>query len=56
VERVELRPSRGLNLMGYVTQMMILGDLVFIRRVGLRRFALINAPDNSRVFHEFYRV
>jgi len=52
-ERVELRPARGLNLMGYVTQMMILGDLVFIRRVGLRRFALIDITDHSKVFHEF---
>jgi hypothetical protein len=53
IERVELRPARGLNLMGYVTQMMILGDLVFIRRVGLRRFALIDVADHSKVFHEF---
>jgi hypothetical protein len=52
-ERVELRPARGLNLMGYVTQMLILGDLVFIRRVGLRRFALINVTDHTKVFHEF---
>jgi hypothetical protein len=52
-ERVELRPARGINLMGYTTQMLIISDMVFIRRVGLRRFALINAPDNSKVFHEF---
>ena len=52
-ERVELRPSKGLNLMGYTTQMLIISDMVFIRRFGLRRFALINAPDNTKVFHEF---
>jgi hypothetical protein len=52
-ERVELRPSRGINLMGYTTQMMIIGDLVFIRRLGVRRFALINVTDNTKVFHEF---
>jgi hypothetical protein len=52
-ERVELRPSRGLNLMGYTTQMLQIGDLVFIRRLGVRRFALINVTDNTKVFHEF---
>jgi hypothetical protein len=52
-ERVELRPSRGLNLMGYTTQMLIQGDMAFIRRLGVRRFALINVTDNSKVFHEF---
>jgi hypothetical protein len=52
-ERVELRPSRGINLMGYTTQMLQIGDMVFIRRMGLRRFALINVTDNSKVFHEF---
>ena len=53
IERVELRPSKGLNLMGYTTQMLIVGDLVFIRRFGLRRFALINITDNTKAFHEF---
>jgi hypothetical protein len=53
MERVELRPSKGLNLMGYTTQMLVLGDLVFIRRLSLRRFALINVTDNRKVFHEF---
>ena len=53
VERVELRPARGINLMGYVTQMLIISDMVFIRRFGLRRFALINVTDNAKVFHEF---
>jgi hypothetical protein len=52
-ERVELRPARGLNLMGFTTQMLIISDMVFIRRLGVRRVALINAPDNSKVFHEF---
>jgi hypothetical protein len=53
IERLEFRPARGLNLMGYVTQMMIIGDKVFTRRLGVRRIAPINAPDDSRVFHEF---
>jgi hypothetical protein len=53
IERVELRPARGLNLMGYTTQMLIVSDMVFIRRFGLRRFALINVTDNTKVFHEF---
>jgi len=52
-ERVELRPARGLNLMGYTTQMLQVGDLTFIRRLGVRRFALIDVADHSKVFHEF---
>jgi len=52
-ERVELRPGRGINLMGYTTQMLIQGDMVFIRRLGLRRFALINVTDHTKVFYEF---
>jgi type II secretory pathway pseudopilin PulG len=53
VERVELRPARGITLAGTVTQLIIIGDLVFYRRMGVRRFALINAPNNTKVFHEF---
>jgi hypothetical protein len=53
IERLEFRPSRGLNLMGYVSQMMIIGDKVFTRRFSLTRLAPINAPDDTRVFHEF---
>jgi len=52
-ERVELRPGRGINLMGYTTQMLIISDMVFIRRFGLRRFDLIDVADHSKVFHEF---
>jgi hypothetical protein len=52
-ERVELRPGRGINLMGYTTQMLIISDMVFIRRLGVRRFTLINVTDNTKVFHEF---
>jgi hypothetical protein len=53
IERLEFRPARGLNLMGYVNQLMIIGNRVFFRRLGVRRIAPINAPDDSRVFHEF---
>jgi hypothetical protein len=53
LERLEFRPARGLNLMGYVTQLMIIGDRVFTRRIGVRRIAPILAPDDRRVFHEF---
>jgi type II secretory pathway pseudopilin PulG len=53
IERLEFRPSRGLVLMGFVTQLMIIGDKAFFRRLGVRRIAPINAPDDSKVFHEF---
>jgi hypothetical protein len=39
--------------MGYVTQLMIIGDRVFTRRLNVRRIAPINGPDDSRIFHEF---
>jgi hypothetical protein len=39
--------------MGWVTQLMIIGDKVFTRRLNVRRIAPINAPDDSKVFHEF---
>ena len=53
IERLEFRPARGLVLMGFVTQLMIVGDKVFTRRLNVRRIAPINAPDDSKVFHEF---
>jgi hypothetical protein len=53
IERLEFRPARGLVLMGYVTQLMMIGDKAFTRRLNVRRIAPINAPDDSRVFHEF---
>ena len=53
IERLEFRPARGLVLMGWVTQMMFIGDKVFTRRLNVRRIAPINAPDDSKVFHEF---
>jgi len=53
IERLEFRPARGLNLMGWVTQLMMIGDKVFTRRLNVRRIAPINAPDDSKVFHEF---
>jgi len=52
-ERVEFRPSRGSILLGYITQLMIVGDKAFIRRYEGRRLAPINAPDHSKVFIEF---
>ena len=53
IERLEFRPAKGLVLMGFVTQMMFIGDKVFTRRLNVRRIAPINAPDDSKVFHEF---
>ena len=53
IERLEFRPARGLVLMGWVTQLMIINDKVFTRRLNVRRIAPINAPDDSKVFHEF---
>jgi hypothetical protein len=53
IERLEFQPSRGSNLMGYVNQIMFIGDRAFTRRLNVRRIAPINAPDDSRVFHEF---
>jgi len=53
IERLEFRPARGLTLMGWVTQLMIVGDKVFTRRLNVRRIAPINGPDDSRIFHEF---
>jgi len=52
-ERVEFRPGRGNILLGYITQLMIVGDKAFIRRYEGRRLAPINAPDHSKVFIEF---
>jgi hypothetical protein len=56
MERVELRPGRGNMLAGTVTQMAIIGDLVFYRRMDVRRFALLDGVDHTKVFHEFYGV
>jgi hypothetical protein len=53
IERLEFRPAQGINLMGWVTQLMIIGDKTFTRRLNVRRIAPINAPDDSKVFHEF---
>jgi hypothetical protein len=53
IERLEFRPARGINLRGFVTQLMIIGDRTFTRRLNVRRIAPINAPDDSKVFHEF---
>jgi hypothetical protein len=53
IERLEFRPARGLVLMGYVTQLMIINDMVFTRRLNTRRIAPINGPDDSKIFHEF---
>jgi hypothetical protein len=53
IERLEFRPSRGINLMGFVTQLMIINDKVFTRRLNVRRIAPINGPDDSKIFHEF---
>jgi hypothetical protein len=53
LERVEFRPARGINLMGQVTQMAIIGDYVFFRSYGSRRFAPVNAPNHAKVYHEF---
>jgi len=39
--------------MGYVTQLVIIGDKTFTRRLNVRRIAPINGPDDSRIFHEF---
>jgi hypothetical protein len=41
-------------LAGTLTQLVILGDLVFYRRMGVRRFALLNVTDHTKVFYEFY--
>ncbi len=53
IERLEFRPARGINLMGFATQLMIINDRVFTRRLNVRRIAPINAPDDNKVFHEF---
>jgi hypothetical protein len=53
IERLEFRPARGLVIMGFVTQLMMIGDKVFTRRLNVTRIAPINAPDDTKVFHEF---
>ena len=53
IERLEFQPSRGINLMGYVNQLMFIGDKAFTRRLNGRRIAPISAPEDHKVFHEF---
>ncbi len=54
VERVELRPGGGLNLTGFITQLVKFDNKTFYRVFQLTRFSLINVPDNTAVFHEFW--
>jgi hypothetical protein len=52
-ERVEFRPGRGSVLMGQATQMIVIGDKAFFRRLNVRRVAPINTPYHSQAFIEF---
>jgi hypothetical protein len=54
IERVELRPAKGVTLGGVITQLLIMGDLAFYRRIYTRRFALLDVTDHTKVFYEFY--
>jgi hypothetical protein len=52
-ERVEFRPGRGSVLMGQATQMIVIGDKAFFRRLNVRRVAPINTPYHSQAYIEF---
>jgi hypothetical protein len=54
IERVELRPAKGNILEGMISQLLIMGDLAFYRRMYVRRFALLDVTDHTKVFYEFY--
>lgn len=52
-ERVEFRPGKGSVLMGQATQMIVIGDKAFFRRLNVRRVAPINTPYHNQAYIEF---